>query len=112
MTHRGSCHCGDVAFEIEGTIDAAIACNCSICSRKGAVLAALPRERFRLLGDDAAAATYTFNRHAIRHRFCRTCGVSPYSEAADGGDVYVNLRCLEDFDLDGIPVHAFDGRSM
>lgn len=112
MTHRGSCHCGNVAFEVEGMIDAAIACNCSICARKGAVLAALPRERFRLLGEDSVAAAYTFHRHAIRHRFCPTCGIAPYSEAVDGDDVYLNLRCLEDFDLDGIPVHAFDGRSM
>lgn len=29
-TYTGSCHCGRVAFEVEGTIT----CNCSICARK------------------------------------------------------------------------------
>ena len=42
MIHRGSCHCGRIAFEVEGELTAAVACNCSICSRKGALLWAVP----------------------------------------------------------------------
>ncbi|TWI00986.1 hypothetical protein IP90_02608 [Luteimonas cucumeris] len=113
MIHKGSCHCGAVAFEFEGDIDAAITCNCSICSRKAPVLTAITRDRFRLLTAEDAAATYTFNKHAIRHRFCRTCGIHPYGESGDADDasIYVNLRCLQDFDLASVPIHAFDGRS-
>ena len=33
MIYRGSCHCGKVAFEVEGEIRGALACNCSICSK-------------------------------------------------------------------------------
>lgn len=35
MNYKGSCHCGAVAFEVEGEIGQVIDCNCSICSRKG-----------------------------------------------------------------------------
>jgi ABC-type uncharacterized transport system substrate-binding protein len=38
VKYRGSCHCGNIAFEVEGLIDKAMACNCSICSRKGSLL--------------------------------------------------------------------------
>ncbi|HXE36967.1 MAG TPA: GFA family protein, partial [Azonexus sp.] len=33
MIYKGSCHCGRVAYEVEGEIKGAVACNCSICSR-------------------------------------------------------------------------------
>ena len=33
MKYNGSCHCGRVAFEAEGAIKEAVACNCSICQR-------------------------------------------------------------------------------
>jgi len=35
VIYKGSCHCGKVAFEVEGELAGAMACNCSICSRKG-----------------------------------------------------------------------------
>ncbi|MCG3144578.1 MAG: hypothetical protein HONDAALG_02014 [Gammaproteobacteria bacterium] len=36
--------CGRVAFEVEGTIEKAVSCNCSICQRKGTLLWFVPRE--------------------------------------------------------------------
>lgn len=32
-THKGSCHCGDVHFEVEGKPDWSAICHCSICRR-------------------------------------------------------------------------------
>ena len=111
---HGSCHCGNVHFEIEGEVGAALACNCSICSRKGALLWAARRHDFHLT-EDREMSRYTFNRHAIAHRFCPVCGIHTHSEDTDlAGEpaVYINLRCLEDFDLARVPVHHFDGASM
>ena len=48
MIYKGSCHCGKVAFEVEGEINGALACNCSICSRKGSLLWFVPREKLKL----------------------------------------------------------------
>lgn len=115
MKHRGSCHCGRVAFEVEGEIDSGLACNCSICGRRGSLLWFVPRSALRLLTPEDAAGVYTFNKHVIRHRFCPVCGIHPYGEGTDpkGNAVAaVNLRCVEDLDLEAIPVRHFDGRSI
>lgn len=114
MQYQGSCHCGAVAFEVEGEIDSALACNCSICSRKGSLLWFVARDKLRLLTPEDAASTYMFNKHVIKHRFCPTCGIHPYGEGSDpkgNAMAAINLRCLENLDLDAIPVHHYDGRS-
>ena len=114
MNYRGSCHCGRIAFEVEGDLTGAMDCNCSICSRKGALMWFVPRDRLRLLTPEAEMATYTFNKHVIKHRFCPTCGMHPFGEGVDAkGDriAAVNLRCIEGLDVDAVPVTHYDGRS-
>ena len=112
QTHTGSCHCGAVTFEADGTIEQALSCNCSICRRKGSLLWAVPREALRVQGEDNLA-TYTFNRHVIHHRFCKTCGMHPYGESADGTKAAVNLRCVDigEEALAAIPVVHYDGKA-
>jgi hypothetical protein len=115
MNYQGSCHCGQVAFEVEGTIDGGLACNCSICQRKGSLLWFVPRDDLKLLTPERNASTYSFNKHLIKHRFCPNCGMHPYGEGTDpkgNRTAAINLRCLEGIDLESIPVTHFDGRSM
>ena len=115
MKYRGSCHCGKVAFEVEGDIRGAMACNCSICQRKGSLLWFVPREKLQLLTPENAASTYMFNKHVIKHRFCPVCGIHPYGEGTDPKGTAmaaINLRCLEAVDLAAIPVHNYDGRAL
>jgi len=115
MIYKGSCHCGGIAFEVEGELTGGMACNCSICSRKGALLWFVPRDKFRLLTSEDAAASYTFNKHIIKHRFCPTCGIHPYVEGVDAkGNAMagINIRCLEGVDLDTVPVQHYDRRSI
>jgi hypothetical protein len=114
VTHKGSCHCGRIVFEVEGDITGAMACNCSICQRKGSLLWFVPREKMHLLSSEDAASTYTFNKHVIKHRFCPTCGMHPYAEGVDAkGNAMaaINIRCLEGIDLEAVQVSHFDGRS-
>ena len=114
MIHKGSCHCGRVAFQVEGEIKGAMACNCSMCSRKGSLLWFVPREKLQLQTPEEAASTYLFNKHVIKHRFCPTCGIHPYGEGVDpkGNPMAaINVRCLEGLDLASVSVQNFDGRS-
>lgn len=114
MHYRGSCHCGQVAFDVEGTLTGALSCNCSICQRKGSLLWFVPAAQFTLATPDANAGTYLFNKHLIKHRFCRTCGIHPYAEGRDAkGNAMraINIRCLEGIDLEAVPVTHHDGRS-
>ena len=114
MKYDGSCHCGAVAFEVEGEIASAMACNCSLCQRKGSLLWFVPRTALKLKTPEDAARVYQFNKHVIRHRFCPTCGIHPYADGSDAkGNAIaaVNVRCLEGVELDRITVTHFDGRS-
>jgi hypothetical protein len=115
MLHTGSCHCGRIRFEVEGEIDGALACNCSICRRKGSLLWFVSHDKLRLATPDEAASTYTFNKHVIRHRFCPVCGIHPYGEGVDpkGREIAaINIRCLEGIDINAVPVQHYDGRSI
>ena len=115
MRYRGSCHCDKVVFEVEGELKEAVACNCSICSRKGSLLWFVPRDQLHVLTPDGDIGTYTFNKHVIEHRFCSICGIHPYAEgiAPSGNRVgAINIRCLEGIELEKIPVQRFDGLSL
>ncbi len=115
MLYKGSCHCGKVAFEVEGEVTAALQCNCSICARKHPLLWAVPHADLRVLAWSEDLGRYTFNNHVLAHRFCRTCGIHPFAEdvaEGSGRNAYINLRCVEELDLAALPVIEFDGRSV
>ena len=115
MKYQGSCHCGQVAFEVDGQLDDAMACNCSICQRKGSLMWFVPRDQLTLLTPESQMATYTFNKHVIQHHFCPTCGIHPFGEASDPKGkrmAAINIRCLEGIDLEAVAVKHFDGRAL
>jgi len=112
---RGSCHCQAVSYVLADVPSTAIACNCSICRRKGSVLAFFPRAKFTLETPCEALATYTFNKHVIQHHFCRTCGCAPFAEGRtpDGKEmIAINLRCIDGFDLASVEITEFDGATL
>ena len=115
MIHKGSCHCGQIAFEVEGDLTQVMDCNCSICARKGALHWFVARDKLRLLTPEAGMATYTLNKHIIQHRFCPTCGIHPFGEGVDPSGrrmAAINVRCLEGVDLSSLAVQKYDGRSV
>ena len=48
---QGKCHCGAIEFEVEleNGIEDLRRCNCSLCRKKGAVMASVPLERLKIL---------------------------------------------------------------
>ena len=115
MLHHGSCHCGKIAFTVEGDVDGVIECNCSICSRRGALLWFMPRAAFTLTTPEGDLSTYRFNKGHIAHHFCATCGCAPYGagSAPDGTQtVALNVRCLDAIDLKAPDLTPYDGRSL
>ena len=114
MNYRGSCHCGAVAFDVEGELKGAMACNCSMCQRKGSLLWFVPRDSLKLHTPEEASRVYQFNKHLIDHRFCTVCGIHAYAEGQDPQGnrmAAINVRCLEDVDLATLPVTQHDGRA-
>ncbi|MBC7940613.1 MAG: GFA family protein [Chitinophagaceae bacterium] len=100
--HLGSCHCGGVKFEIdtEQPLGPFFKCNCSLCSRKGAVMGAAPRSALTLTAGADLISTYTWNTHEAQHHFCRVCGI--YTHHAMRGEtqsVGINMACIEGIDV-------------
>jgi hypothetical protein len=113
--YTGSCHCGSVRYEVRTALDGAISCNCSMCSRTGAVMVFVPAEQFQLLSGEDALSDYQFNKRNIHHVFCSTCGVRSFSRGTGPGGkpmCAVNVRCLEGVDVDSLKIERFDGRSL
>jgi hypothetical protein len=115
MRYRGRCHCGQNAFEVEGTIEQVIECNCSHCSMKGYLLWFVPRQKFDFMTAESGLAVYTFNKHVIKHHFCKTCGAAPFGFGmSPKGEpmAAINVRCLEGVEVERLTRVPFDGRSF
>jgi hypothetical protein len=115
-TYSGGCHCGAVRFEVETGLEGAISCNCSICHKRGLVLAFTGADAFRLIKGEAALSPYRFNTHKINHVFCSVCGVESFARGVNPktGEAVIalNLRCFDNLDLEAIPTRPFDGASL
>ncbi|WP_445501588.1 GFA family protein [Microvirga sp. G4-2] len=110
--HKGSCHCGKVAFDVETDLSQVIECNCSICRKKGYLLTFVPREAVTVSGEESLS-TYTFNTHTIRHRFCADCGTATFGEGKQPtGEAMlaINVRCLDGVELSELKPIPFNGR--
>jgi hypothetical protein len=114
MSYEGSCHCGQIRFEVQGSFDEAMECNCSHCSRKGYLLWFVPRSAVKLRTPETALSTYTFNKHIIQHHFCGQCGCAPFGFGVSNGreTAAVNVRCLEGVELSTVKRKFIDGRAL
>ena len=117
MKYTGGCHCKNVRFEVQTDepIKDVISCNCSMCSKRGSLLKFVPATQFTLLSGADALTDYQFNRHIIHHTFCNTCGILPFASGVgpDGVETRaINVRCLDDIDLDALHVVEYDGKSV
>ena len=114
MAHTGRCHCGSLAFELDGDIAEVYDCNCSMCRRRGGLLAFAPADALRETGS-GTPGTYRFNTHRITHHFCTSCGIAPYSRGTgpDGVEMAcINVRCVDGVDLSTLKVVQIDGARL
>jgi hypothetical protein len=115
QTYTGGCQCGKVRFEVEAEIGKVVSCNCSRCSKWGALLSAVPMSDFKLLAGEDVVTEFQFNKHRVHHPFCATCGIQSYAygKAPSGKEmVMINVRCLDGVDAGQFEVMTFDGRSL
>lgn len=111
--HRLSCHCGAVVLELdlpEGIVDPR-RCDCSLCRRKGAIVASVPLTGLRIVQGEESLTAYQFNTRTAKHYFCRRCGIHTHHQRrSNPGQYGYNVGCLEGvnpFDLG--PVPTMDG---
>ena len=120
-TYTGSCHCGRVRFEVDADIDYVRACDCSVCRRRGALNHRVASDQLRVLTSWSEMSMYQWGSRTGRDYFCRHCGILPFrrpsdpskQERSEGVQPFdgwaVNVRCLDDVDLESIPVIAVHG---
>src|SRR5271170_1242468 len=96
--HRATCHCGSVVLELdlpEGIVDPR-RCNCSICRRKGAVVASVSLSQLKVVKGLDVLNVYRFNTKTAKHYFCSTCGIHTHHQRRSNPQQYsYNVGCLE-----------------
>ncbi len=115
-TYSGGCQCGNVRYEVALDLGGPVmACNCSRCGKLGTLLAFAPAKDFKLVSGENEVTEFLFNKHAIHHLFCSTCGIQSYSrgKGPDGTQmIAINARCLDGVDVGSLQVKTFNGRDI
>jgi hypothetical protein len=109
--HKASCHCGAVQLELslpDGIVDPR-RCDCSICRRKGAIVASVPLSGITIIRGADVLRLYQFNTGTAKHYFCSVCGIYTHHQRRSNPEQYgFNVGCLEGvnpFDLKEVPTN-------
>jgi hypothetical protein len=110
---HGSCHCGRVRFEVLAAPTSLSQCNCSLCSKKGALYVKVRElSELRISAGESELSSYRFNTQRAKHYFCRHCGIHLFHRPRlDPERWSANARCLEDLDVSRYVVTEFDGQN-
>jgi hypothetical protein len=96
--HKASCHCRSIQFELdlpEG-LDDLRRCSCSMCSRRGAIVASVPLDGIRVTKGEDLLSLYQFNTMTARHFFCSKCGIYTHHQRRSNPHQFAfNVACLE-----------------
>ncbi|WP_029913765.1 GFA family protein [Pelobacter seleniigenes] len=110
-TYQGSCHCGQVTFEVKADLATAVRCNCSLCKRKGFPM--VMTEEFKVTGGEEFLTRYQFNTMTANHYFCKVCGVyTHHNPRSNPAATRVNAGCLEGVDPLSMEVGFVDGAAL
>lgn len=97
-TKKGSCHCGAVEFEVDldNGWDNIRRCNCSLCRRKGAVMASVPVDKLRVTKGADMLTVYQWNSKTAQHYFCKVCGIYTHHRRRSNPSQFgFNVACME-----------------
>ena len=93
MLIHGSCHCGNVSFDLAWEPDPAEiparACGCAFCVKHGGVWTSNPRGALTVrVRDPRAVSKYAFGTHTALFHACTRCGVVPVVTSEIDGRLY------------------------
>jgi hypothetical protein len=110
MAFHGSCHCGAVRFTVDAPITEGYTCDCSLCSKKNALMANVHESKLRITQGEDKLGLYQWNARIAKHYFCTVCGIYPFHKKRSMPDHYgVNLKCLDDIDLSALTIRPGKG---
>ena len=112
MKYNGKCHCGAIAFEVDGELSSVTECNCSICSQSGYLHWMVDTSQVRMKTPLDQATLYVWGTRQARHWFCPKCGVAVLrNPRTDRSKYSVNVHCLEGIDPGKVKRNHFDGKN-
>ncbi|MGY4515042.1 GFA family protein [Lysobacter sp. HA18] len=111
--HDGTCHCGAVRFYIDADITELTTCDCSLCSKRGALMAKVPEAALTITAGEERLTLYQWNTRRAKHYFCDRCGVYVFHRKRAAPHHFgVNVFCLDGFDVTSVLVRATEGIGM
>jgi hypothetical protein len=108
-TFLGACHCGAIRAVLHATKPAAElqvrACQCSFCTRHGAMTVSDPVGKASFEIERAALAAYQFGTRTGTSLICARCGMYAGVFVEDGGKTWSVLNAR------GLAIPEFQGRT-
>ncbi|WP_163835336.1 GFA family protein [Spartinivicinus ruber] len=98
---KGTCHCGNVEFQVElkNGLEDLRRCNCSLCRRKGAIVASIPLDKLTVTKGVDNLTLYQWNTNTAKHYFCKTCGIYTHHQRRSNPNLFgFNVACIEGVD--------------
>ncbi|MGR4070104.1 GFA family protein [Billgrantia sp. C5P2] len=98
LKHKSTCHCGAVERELTlpNGIENPRRCDCSLCRRKGAIVASVGLDGLRVVKGEDVLRLYQFNTRTAKHYFCANCGIyTHHQRRSDPNEYGYNVGCLE-----------------
>lgn len=99
MKKIGHCHCKAIRFSIlfKGKFNKIRRCNCSICARRGAVVASVNIADLEILTGNDKLSLYQFGTFTAKHYFCSVCGIYTFHQRRSNPQEYaINIACFDD----------------
>lgn len=114
-TYKSTCHCGAVELELlmPNGIENPRRCDCSMCSRRGAIMASVELANLKVVKGEDKLALYQFNTNTAKHYFCSLCGIYTHHQRRSNPHQFgVNVACIDGIDAYAfINVPVFDGKN-
>lgn len=108
VTHRGSCLCGAVRFEVRGALPGPDACHCTACRKhSGHVFAStdIPRAAVTIHGTEHV--TWFRSSAKVRRGFCSTCGSSLFFDPLERDWIGIAMGAFDLPTDTKLAVHVF-----
>lgn len=131
MSLIATCHCGATKIEISHAPASAGECNCTYCSRTGALWGYYKAGELNVLQSDGERTYAPTGMN--NHHFCGTCGMQTWGDSPDWASIYnadgtpkegftpqsmptergysINLRLIDGLDWSTIAIEKMDGRN-
>jgi hypothetical protein len=72
-SYSGSCHCGAVTFRVDTDIVELTTCDCSLCTRKNALMTKVHESALTIVSGQDVLSLYQWNTRRAQHYFCSRC---------------------------------------